>query len=662
MGNRRKKSKKAAESTAPVSQLSELSGIRFTRGWVLAGILIFTFLAFANSLRNGFAYDDLTQILDNQQIRNFANLPTVFVTDAWFWRVQQDKDPVLQPGPTTPYYRPMIIAYLMVGWHLFGDLAFGWHLANVLMHLLVVFLSFRLFEKISGDLRISAIGAVLFAVHPLRSESVAWISGVTDLLLAIFVLSSFYLYLRFREESRKSLFAWALVLYGLGLFAKEPAVCLPVIIAAYEILVVTDSPLKQRIRSTILLMVPFLGVSVIYFLARQYALGFLLADPNYTTQTYREVFLTIPLVVWKYVALLFWPMELSLFHATTLVSAVTSWRFIVPVLGLLLIAALIPKVWRSTTTRFGLIWFIINMLPVLNLKAFAPDFMVQERYTYIPSIGFSLVLAVLIVNLPFERWVAPPRRAKAMATAVILLSLLLGGKSMAQNRVWEHDLALWEHGIEVAPDQNMARFILGHKYINLRRFDLAAEQLEKYMLLNQENLIVMSNLAACHLYIYQAQAATNQTTADRAHLDRAIALCEKGLAIGNIATLWDTLGTTYTFETELKNLDRAVACYQRGMRADPNNPMLSFHMGATLMKKGSYDDALQYLERARERRPDFPDVYKMLGYTQQAKGRINDAINNLNRYVQMYPDAFDAAAVTKLVQDLSKLQQDSDKS
>jgi tetratricopeptide (TPR) repeat protein len=182
------------------------------------------------------------------------------------------------------------------------------------------------------------------------------------------------------------------------------------------------------------------------------------------------------------------------------------------------------------------------------------------------------------------------------------------------------------------------------------------------MQLNQENLIVMSNLAACHLYIYQAQAATNQATADRAHLDRAIALCEKGLAIGNIATLWDTLGTTYTFETELKNLDRAVACYQRGMRADPNNPMLSFHMGATLMKKGSYDDALQFLERARERRPDFPDVYKMLGYTLQAKGQINDAIDNLNRYVQMYPDAFDAAAVTKLVQDLSKLQQESDKS
>jgi tetratricopeptide (TPR) repeat protein len=130
--------------------------------------------------------------------------------------------------------------------------------------------------------------------------------------------------------------------------------------------------------------------------------------------------------------------------------------------------------------------------------------------------------------------------------------------------------------------------------------------------------------------------------------------------MGNAAPLWDTLGTTYTFETELKNLDRAVACYQRGMRADSNNPMLMFHMGATLMKKGTYDEALQFLEQARDRQPNFPDVYKMLGFTFQGKGQFNNAIDNFNHYVQMYPDAFDAAAITQLVQDLSKQKQDSE--
>ena len=119
-------------------QAKQSSGFSFSRNWVIGLILGFTFLAFANSIFNDFAYDDQTQILGNELIRDFSNLPTAFTKEVWFFRYLQDQDPNKQAGPTTPYYRPMFTVYLMVVWNLFGAWPQPWHLLNVLMYLIAV--------------------------------------------------------------------------------------------------------------------------------------------------------------------------------------------------------------------------------------------------------------------------------------------------------------------------------------------------------------------------------------------------------------------------------------------------------------------------------------------------------------------------------------------
>jgi hypothetical protein len=631
---------------------------RHLRALTLAIIVGVTFIAFSNTLFNGFAFDDKSQILENELIRSFKNVPTALVTDVWFWRMQQDKDPIKESGPTTPYYRPGFVLYLMLGWHLFGTTAAGWHFANILMHVIAVIFAFLILEKVTGDLRVTAVATLLFALHPLRSESVAWISGVTDLFLALTLLPSFYLYLRFRDERRIGLFVGSLLLYTFGAFSKEPAICLPLMIVAYEIFIGEGQSLTAKVRAAFLLAAPFVCVSAFYFVMRQRAIGFFLADPHYTSQTYDQVFLTIPLVIWKYIGLLFWPVDLSLFHATPFVHSIFSARFFLPALGLIGLFAILVPLWKIPEVRFGLLWFFVNLLPVLNLKAFSYEFLVQERYSYIPSIGFSVIISTLLFRLPFERFQKIVTTRTVVRVSVVVLLLVLSGKTLAQNSVWKDDLSLWVHGVDVAPDQSMSHFILGHRYISLNQFDLAAEQLEEYMQLNPGNILVISNLAACHLYLYQTQAATDPRAADRSHLDRAIALCEKGLAISSFGPLWDTLGTSYTFDTDFKNLDRALACYERGLKEQPDNAMLIFHAGAALSKKGDYDDAIRYLESARKVQPDLPEVYKMLGYTLQAKGQTSEAVNNLMRYLQLKPAAFDGPKVTRDIQELrTRLQQ-----
>lgn len=617
---------------------------KFTRTVVLLGILAITSVAFSNTLFNGFAYDDLTQILQNQMIRDWSNLPAALTKEVWFWRVQQDKDPVKQEGPTTPYYRPVFMVYLMIGWHLFGEWAAGWHLANILMHLFAVYFVFLILEKITGDLRLTGIATLLFAIHPLRSESVAWISGSTDLFLALFLLPSFYYYLRYRETSERKHLAISLVYFLFAAFSKEPAVALPIFVAAYEIFLIhRDKPLFQRLLPAVEFGALYLSAAVIYFLMRYHALGFFLSDKNYKSYPTHQVLMTIPLTITKYIGLLFFPVNLSIFHHTEMVKSPLSHRFYLP---LLFVAAVSYGLWRlrhSKIALFATLWFAVNLLPILNLSALGEDFLVQERYVYIPSVGFSLLVALGLVNIPIDKWLAVGRRRTAQAVVVALIALLLTGKTLAQNTAWKDDETLWNHGAETAPDQMMSNFILGHYYIKLQQPQKVIPPLERYVEINPANPIVMSNLAAARLQMYEV-------TGDRAHIDRAIVLCEQGLKLQeNNPPLWDTLGHAYTYDTEIKNYARAKRFFEQALELEPELVVANFHMGATLVKEGRLDEGIRYLELARKQQEEFPDTHKFLGAAYAAKGDFQKALDGYGMYLKLLPAALDAARIRQEV-------------
>lgn len=655
-GLRLARKKRIREQRKPQERVAGGTTFELTtpRNWMLGLILVFTFLTFANTLFNGFAYDDTTQILQNQFIRDFGNLPKAMVTETWYWRAQQDRDPNKQDKPSTPYYRPIFVIYLMLMWKLFGASPFGWHFFNVVLHLAVVYLGFLVMERVTKDIRISAIAALLFAVHPMRSESVAWISGLTDPLLAVFVLSSFYCYVRYREERTVKLLAASLGLFLLGAFTKEPAVALPIFIAAYELFVINqEKSLFERIKPAIAYPAPYLFVSAFYFIARYFALGFALNNSDYMAYPFSHVVLTIPLAIWKYLGLLVWPIDLSLFHSTQMVKSPVDIRFLLPLAGMIPLAIGLWRLRHSMMARFAILWFAVNLLPVLNLSAFSEDFLVQERYVYIPAIGFSLLVAMGLARLPVEDWIRFASRRTAQVSIVAVLVLLLAGKSFAQNTTWKDDMTVWIHGEETAPDQPISHFVLGHKLINFSQFSKSAEQLEEYLKLRPDNPIVIGNLAADYVLIFQYQASVNPNAADRASLDRALALCEEGLKLTpDIASLWDTLGQIYTFETGLKNYDRALSCLQRGLILDPNNAMISFHLGGTLVKKGNFDDGIPFLQTTIRNQPAIVDAHKFLAYAYKGKGQLREAADELSLYLQLQPNAPDYAKVSKDVQDL----------
>ncbi|PYT05278.1 MAG: hypothetical protein DMF60_12480 [Acidobacteria bacterium] len=645
-----KKNRTRAKKAEPPAK----TAMTLPRNWVVGLILGVAFLSFSNSLSNGFAYDDTTQILDNLFIRDLRNMPKALVTETWYWRVQQDQDPNKQDKPSSPYYRPIFIIYLMIMWKLFGASASGWHVFNLVLHVLASYMVFLALEKFTKERRLAAIASLLFAVHPLRSESVAWISGVTDPLLAVFLVSSLYLYVRYRDEGKIKLLVGSLGLSTLAACTKEPAVALPIFIGAYELFIVNqEQSLLARLKPAIKYSASFFCVSAAYFLARYYALGFAFNNDSFKSYPGYQVLLTIPLVIWKYIGLLFWPVNLSIFHATYMVKSPFDLRFILPLLGLIGLAFGLWQLRGSIIARFAILWFFINLLPVLNLSAFAEEFLVQERYLYIPSIGFSLLIAIGLTKIPIEKWIPIGTRRVAQTAVMALLVFLLAGKTLAQNTMWEDDMALWVHGVERAPEQSMSHYILGHKLLDQGDYPKAAEQFEEYMKLTPNNLIVISNLAAAYVLVYQYQAAANPGTADRASLDRALELCDLGLSLNSEnATLWDTLGSLHTFDTGLKNYERAIACYQRALIFSPDNPMISFHLGGTLVKRGNMDEGMRYLKTALAIAPSIVDAHKFLAQVYKTKGNIKEAINELDIYLQLQPNAPDASRISKDLQDM----------
>jgi len=622
--------------------------------WMLWLLLAITFVAFSNTLAHGFAYDDTTQILDNKFIRDIGNLPKALVTETWYWRVQQDQDPNTQDKPSTPYYRPAFVVYLMVMWALFGTWAPGWHLFNVILHILVVYFVLSLLRRFTGDARLAAIGALIFAVHPLRSESVAWISGVSDPLLAVFFVPAFTCYLRFRSERKTTFLVLSLVLFLFAAFVKEPAVSLPVFIAAYELFIGEGEESRgKRFKNAITYGAAFAAVAVFYFAARYYALGFALNNAEFRTYPTHWILLTIPLAIWKYIGLLIWPLDLSLFHFTPMVRTVMNLRFIIPLIGLVALAFALRPLWKLRNARFALLWFGLNLVPVLNLGAFDENFLVQERYVYIPSIGFSLLVAMALVRVPLTKWLPFWSRTRAQAATATVMVFLLGGRTLAQNATWKDDMSVWQHGVETAPDQPMSHFVLGHKLIDLTDYPKAAEQLELYLKLNPDNPIVLANLASCYVLIYSNQLTQGVLAPDRQLLDRALEVCDKGLSIQPASpVLWDALGTIHTFDTGLKNYDRAIACYEQALRFSPNNPMLKFHMGGVLVKKQKYDEGINFLNAALSESSIIADAHKFLAAAYKAKGQFKEAIDQLSMYLQLQPQAPDAARITKDVQDL----------
>lgn len=418
---------------------------------VVAAVAVGVYL---NALSGGFVYDDTDQVVANEWIRDPRHLGTIFTTGVWDFA-----------GTRTNYYRPLMHLVYLATHSAFGLWAPGFHAVSLAFHAAVSVLVFLVAARMlrSGAttrraLAIPALAGLLFAAHPAHTEVVAWIAGIPDLSASLFALLALHLYVTADGERMPSLaprYVGAVACYFVALLGKEVALLLPGVLLAHDLLF---RPESRRRAAWAKRQLPFAAAAALYLALRLAALGSVAPVARFGELSHLEVALNVLPLVALYVQKMVVPVGLNAaydFHPVT--SLLDARTLALTLGGLAVLAAGALFLARGHRRAFlSCALGLLTLAPVLYLPALG-EHPFADRYTYLPSAGLVLLLALGADSLLALR----PRLAPAVFPAATLAVGGLAAMTMARNPVWKSDLALWRDTAERSPRTALVHYNLG---------------------------------------------------------------------------------------------------------------------------------------------------------------------------------------------------------
>jgi len=403
------------------------------------------FLVYVPTLGFQFVYDDKPQIVQNPAIHAWRYLPHYFTSHAWA---------ELYPHVNGNYYRPLFLLWFRLNHAAFGLDPEGWHLTTILCHVAATYMVFILIRRLVASRWIAFTAATLFALHPVHMESVAWVSGVTDPLMAIFLIGSFLSYLSFREDRRGRWMALALSLFALGLLEKETIVVLGPLVFVYAWLYAGEESWHCRFTCALKHSLAFFGLTILYLFLRAHILHGL--SHSVTPLSWRSMALTEPCIVWLYFRHLMIPAGLSGLYGLPYVTKLISAAFLVPTALLLMLILLlvwcISRLHDARLALFACCWIVLPIIPVLFLRAYAEGDIAHDRYLYIPSIGFVLLMSLFLAEIT-SRW--PPIQERLQPGVLLIIAVVYAVATVTQQTYWASDLLLYGRAYRIAPHDNL---------------------------------------------------------------------------------------------------------------------------------------------------------------------------------------------------------------
>ena len=570
-------------------------------------LLAAVWLVFGQTLRHEFVnFDDGTYVYDNPQVVHGLNLKGM----EWAFT-----------HSVAGNWHPLTMMSHMLDCQFYGLHAGGHHLTNLLLHAATVILLFLVLWKMTGALWRSAFVAAVFAIHPLRVESVAWVSERKDVLSGVFFMLTLGAYARYVERAKaqssksKVYYGLTLLFFGLGLMCKPMLVTVP-----FVLLLLDYWPLDRfeasadRLsiaRKLVVEKVPFIVFSIamclVTLLVQQPAKGF-------------SISLRISNALVSCVAYcgqMFYPVGLALLypypnHGLPIGNIVLA--------SLLLVAVTAGAFWwrqKHPQILVGWLWYLGMLVPVIGLIQVGIQAR-ADRYTYLPQIGLYILVTWTVVELTAS-W-RNRRRVLGVGAVAVLAALITCART--QTTYWRDSESLWTHTLACTSGNSVAHSKLGHALHDQGRLDEAVAQLEKALEINPGDAEFHYNLGNAFL--------------QQGHVEEAIARYQKALEINpDYAEAHNNLGDAFR---QQGRMEEAIAHYQRALEIKPDYAEVHNNLGVVLAQRGRKEEAISHYQKALAIKPDYTEAHYNLGNAFLKQGQVAEAISHYQKALAIKPD------------------------
>jgi protein O-mannosyl-transferase len=603
-----------------------------TRNRLLGALFLVTFLLYANCIFNGFVVDDHSQIEMNPYVHSFRYVGKLFETSLL---AQQGKQAV--PN----FYRPLTNLTFLIEYKLFDESPLGYHLFSLLLHCTAIWLVFLVGSRLFRNDSLAIVAAFLFAMHPVHVEPIAWINAIGDPLVTVLLLISFWFYLQLGERSQTFVYAGMLLGFAAGLLTKETAVIFPFLAAIFEHFYRGDRSEMTWIQKVSRYSGLWL-ILVLYIVLRVAAVGQLIPSQLHSEVTRAEAFYSALALIGLYARKLVWPVPLIAFLPFQKSNSLFEPPVLFGIFLVVVFTVLFIFLWRRAHLySFTLLWMAFSIAPGLNTRWMTAS-VFAERYLYLPSVGFSWLLAGALI-WAWDRLGTRSRSLRwAPAGALGILACFAAYVSVARTFDWRSDRALvvstlrvlpdsphthvqygkfrwadgarteaeheWQLALSLNPESVEAMAELGRANLEKKQYDQATEWLQKAIQLKP-------NFATAHVLLGQVYEAQGDEVGAESELLRALAIhpndAEAILALGNLylsnhrledAALqfsssvetapqldtWISLGRIYD---ELGKTDQAADAWTHVVEMERFNPEAHRALGQIHLSRGQWDAA-----------------------------------------------------------------------
>ncbi len=574
------------------------------------GICVFLVAAiwvvFGQTLGHEFVnYDDDQYVYKNPQVIHGLNLKGI----VWAFTHNVNVN-----------WTPLTVMSHMLDCQFYGLHAGGHHLTNLLLHAATAILLFLVLREMTGALWRSAFVAAVFAIHPLRVESVAWVAERKDVLSGLFFMLTLGAYVRYvRKPPSLGRYLTVMFLFALGLMSKPMLVTVPFVLLLLDYWPLNRfgaaanhfSILRKLIVEKIPLIVFSIAVCMVTLLVQQQAkeISFSLRISNALVSYV------------AYCGQMFYPMGLAVSYPYP-IHGLPIGKIILALL-LLVAVSVGAFCWRQKHPHFlmGWLWYLGMLVPVIGLVQVGAQAR-ADRYTYLPQIGLYILLTWTVVELTAS-WRS--RRWVLGGGAMVVLAVLITC-ARAQTAYWRDSESLWAHTLACTSGNSIAHYNLGVVFAQQGRIKEAISQFQKALAIKPDYAKPHFNLGNSFL--------------QQGRMEEAIAYYQKALTINpDDEEVHNNLGNVFL---QQGRIDEAISRYQKALAINPNYAEAHNNLGSAFRQQGRMEEAIAQFQKALEIKSDYAEVHNNLGVVFTQQGRMEEAISQFQKALEIKPDYAEA--------------------